>query len=352
MKLRKLSLFCAAAFAATSAFTTAQAQGKQSDVANFYKGKTVQLMVGYSPGGGYDTYARTLARHLGNHIPGNPTVVVKNVPGAGSLVLTNQLAQALPKDGTVIGTIARGMAFEPLFGNEQARFKPADLNWLGSLNDEVSTCVARKDSGIENVQDLKKKTLTVGGTGAGADTDTFPKVLDEVLGLNFNVIPGYPGGNDVLMAIERGEVQGRCGWSWSSAKSNKPEWFAEGGKVTKESPVNLLLQMSLNKHPDLPDVPLVMDLAETEKQKQVLKLLFSRQTMGRPYVAPPGVPEARLTALRRAMEATAKDPAFLEDAKKQNLEITFVNGEEIQEIVKEAQDYPKDVIDVIKRSQN
>jgi tripartite-type tricarboxylate transporter receptor subunit TctC len=337
--MRKFSLLCAAGLAVASAFSAAQ--GSEADVAKFYRGKTVQLLVGYSAGGGYDTYARTLARHIGKHIPGNPNVVVKNVPGAGSMVLTNQLARTLPKDGTVIGTVARGIAFEPLFGNEQAKFKPADLNWLGSLNDETSLCVSWHTSDVKHWRDLRKQTLTVGGTGAGADTDAFPKVLNEVLGFKFNLISGYPGGNDVLLAMERGEVEGRCGWSWSSAKSKRPDWI-------KEDKVNLLVQLSLNKHPDLPDVPLVMDLAETQRQEQVLKLLFSRQTMGRPYVAPPGVPEARLKALRSAMKATATDPEFLEDARKQNLEIVFVNGDDIQEIVKEAQDYSPEVIKVIK----
>lgn len=258
----------------------------QDNSDSFYEGKTLSLMVGYSAGGGYDTYSRTLARHLGKHIPGNPEVVPQNAPGAGSLVLTNQIANTAKKDGTVIGMIGRGMAFEPLFGNEQAQFKPGEMNWIGSLNNETSICVSWHDSGIEKWQDLKEEEMTVGGTGSGADTDLFPRVLGDVFGFKLNVISGYPGGNDILLAMERGEVEGRCGWSWSSAKSRRPDWFAQLNEGMEEGKVNLLFQMSLKKHTDLPDVPLVTEFAETEEERQVLNLLFARQVMGRPIVAP------------------------------------------------------------------
>lgn len=313
----------------------------QQSVESFYSGKTVQMIVGYSAGGGYDLYARTLARHIGKHIPGNPNVVVRNVPGAGSLVAMNQIANTLPQDGTIIGTVGRGMAFEPLFGNEQAQFDPTEMNWLGSLNNETSICAAWHTTGIETWQDLREMTLNVGGTGAGADTDLFPRVLAEILGLRLNVISGYPGGSDVLLAMERGEVGGRCGWSWSSAKSNHPEWFEEGGNV------NLLLQMSLEKHPELPDTPLVTEVAENEFQEQVLNLLFARQVMGRPFVAPPNVPADRLAALREAFRATTQDEAFIRDIENQNLELTPVFGERIQNIIRDTRQYPREVIDAI-----
>lgn len=316
----------------------------QADPADFYKDRTVELLIGYSAGGGYDMYARTLARHIGKHIPGNPNVVVKNVPGAGSLVLMNQLAHILPKDGTVFGTVSRGVAFDPLFGNKQARFNPVEANWLGSLNNETSLCASWHDSDVKKWQDLRNTNLTVGSTGAGADTNLFPRVLSDLLGFKLTPIAGYPGGNDVLLAMERGEVGGRCGWSWSSAISGRPDWF-------EDNKVNLLFQMSLKKHPDLPDVPLVTELAESKKEMQVLRLLFARQVMGRPFVAPPGVPADRLKVLREAMAATAKDPEFLKDAANQDLEITFVDGEEIQEIVAEAYDYPEDVVNVIKNAE-
>lgn len=333
----KLKIFSAIALAAAATFGTAQAD----EVADFYEGRTVQLIVGYSAGGGYDLYARTLARHMGRHIPGNPNIVIRNVPGAGSMVATNQIANTLPQDGTVFGTVSRGMAFEPLFGNEQAQFAPRDLGWLGSMNNETSICGAWHTSGVETWEDLLERDLTVGSTGAGADTDLFPKVMRELLGFRFVPIAGYPGGNDVLLAMERGEVQGRCGWSWSSAVANNPEWFEEGGDV------NLLFQMSLEKHPDLPDVPLVTEFAETEEQSQVLNLLFARQVMGRPFVAPPNVPEARLRALRQAFMATMEDEQFLRDARNQNLEISAVSGDRIQQIISDAVDYPQSIVDII-----
>jgi tripartite-type tricarboxylate transporter receptor subunit TctC len=319
----------------------------QSDEA-FYEGKIISFLSGHSAGGGYDTYVRTLARHLGKHIPGNPQVVVRNVPGAGSLVLTNQVANTLESDGTVIASVARGMAFEPLFGNEQALYKPGEMNWLGSLNNETSLCVAWHEAKVKTWQDLKTQALSVGSTGAGADTNLFPKVLSDLFGFKFNIIAGYPGGNDVMLAMERGEVEGRCGWSWSSAKSTRGDWIAQLNEGMEQGKVNILFQMSLKKHSDLPDVPLVTEFAETEKQRQVLNLLFARQVMGRPVVAPPGVPEARVAMLRKAIAMAAEDPEFLKDAQNQSLGINFVGGEEIQAIVQEAYEYPDDVIAVIK----
>lgn len=333
----KLKLMSALVLSSAVVMTTAHA----NPVADFYQGRTVQLIVGYSAGGGYDLYARALARHIGKHIPGNPNVVVRNVPGAGSLVATNQIANTLPQDGTIIGTVGRGMAFEPLFSNEQAQFVPNELGWLGSMNNEVSICASWHTSGVKTWQDTLTTELTVGGTGAGADTDLFPKVMRELLNMRFNVIAGYPGGSDVLLAMERGEVQGRCGWSWSSARANNPEWFVEGGNV------NLLVQMSLEKHPELPDTPLVTDLATNDFEDQVLNLLFARQVMGRPFLTTPNVPADRLSALRQAFSATMQDPDFQRDAQNSNLEISWVGGDRIQQIIANAVTYPKDVIDFI-----
>lgn len=332
MKIKTLS---ALLIAGSLAFSSVQAEDD-----NFYEGKTIQVLVGLSAGGGYDSYARTLARHIGKHIPGNPDTVVRNVTGAGSMVLMNQLANTLPSDGTVFGTVGRGIAFEPMFGNKQAKFKPGELSWVGSLNNETSICASWHSSGVSTWQELRNKQLTVGSTGAGADTDLFPRVLSDLLDLKFVPIAGYPGGSDVVLAMERGEVQGRCGWSWSSVKSNHPDWVEDGD-------INLLLQMSLEKHPDLPDVPLVTELAETKEQAQVLNLLFARQVMGRPFVAPPGVPAERLAMLRQAFADTVKDPEFLQDIKNQNLEISYVSGQKIQDILIEAGEYSQAVIDRI-----
>ena len=307
---------------------------------NFYQGKTIQLVVGYSAGGGYDTFARTVARHLGNHIPGNPDVVIRNVPGAGSLVAMNQLANTAPKDGTYIGSIARGLAYEPLFGNEQAQFDPNEVNWLGSVASEVSLCVVSTDSDIETYEDLYDNELLVGATGSGGDSNVFPRVLADTLGFKMNVVAGYPGSADIVLAFERGEVEAICSWSYSSNKETRDSLIEAGD-------ARIIFQMALQKHPELPDVPLIIDLAENEEQRQALTLLFGRQQMGRPFIAPPGVPEDRLAMLKAALEATVNDPAFLEDAANQNLEIDWFSGDDIQSLVAEAYGYPQNVVDII-----
>jgi tripartite-type tricarboxylate transporter receptor subunit TctC len=297
--------------------------------AEFYKGKTVEMLIGYSAGGGYDVYARMIARHMGKHIPGNPTVVPKNMDGAGSLRLANFLYNAAPKDGTALGTIARGGAFDPLLGNKAAQFDASKFTWIGSANDEVSVCVAWHTSGITKIEETFNKELVVGGTGPSADTDQFPRIANGVLGTKMKIVTGYPGGNDVSLAMERGEVQGRCGWSWSSVLATRKEWY-------DSKKINVLVQLSLAKHPDLPDVPLILDLAKTPEQKQILTLVFARQALGRPYLAPPGVPQDRAAALRKAFMDTMKDPEFLAEADKAKLEITPISGEEVQKIVVEA----------------
>jgi tripartite-type tricarboxylate transporter receptor subunit TctC len=304
--------------------------------AEFYKGKNIDLQIGYSVGGGYDVYARIVARYMGKHIPGNPSIIPRNMEGAGSLRLANWLYNAAPKDGTVFGTIGRGVAFDPLLGAKGAQFEATKFTWLGSANDEVSICVAWQDTGITKFEDLLTKELVVGGTGGGSDTDLFPKVLNGVLGTKMKLISGYPGGNDVGLAMERGEVKGRCGWSWSSVKATHPTWV-------DEKKINILVQLSLAKHPDLPNVPLITDLAKTEDQKQVLKLIFARQTMGRPFLAPPGVPKDRAEALQKAFMDTMKDKDFLAEADKANLEITPVPGPAIQKLVTEIYQTPPEV---------
>ena len=304
--------------------------------AEFYKTKNVDLYIGYSVGGGYDIYARLLARHMGKHIPGNPTVVPKNMDGAGSLRLANWLYNVGAKDGSVFGIIGRGTGFDPLLGNKGAQFDATRYTWIGSANDEVSICVAWHTSGITRFEDLLSKELTVGGTGASADTDQFPRIMNGMLGTKMKIVSGYPGGNDIGLAMERGEVSGRCGWSWSSVKSTHPNWL-------RDKKINVLVQLALAKHPDLPDVPLVVDLATTEEQRLIFKLIFARQVMGRPFLAPPNVPAERAAALRKAFMDTMADKDFLADAERAQLEITPVPGEKIQELVKTIYQTPAEV---------
>src|SRR5438105_11271792 len=316
-----------ALFAALFCCSLAQAQS----------GKVIELYLGYSVGGGYDVEARLLAGHMVKPLPGNPVIVPKNMEGAGSLRLANWLYKAAPKDGSVFGTIGRGIAFDPLLGTEGAQFKAAEFGWLGSANDEVSVCASWGKTGITRFEDFYARTIFVGGTGAGADTDVFPKAMNTILGTKLKLVTGYPGGNDITLAMQRGEVEARCGWSWSSIKSNHPQWVKDGT-------IKLLVQLSLDKHADLPQVPLIMDFVKTPEQRAILRLVFARQVMGRPFLAPPGVPAERLAVLRRAFMDTMQDKAFLAEAAKIKLEITPVDGEAVQRLVAEIYATPREIV--------
>jgi tripartite-type tricarboxylate transporter receptor subunit TctC len=298
------------------------------ETAPSFKGRTIDLYTGYTVGGGYDLYTRLLARHIGRHLPGNPNVVAKNMEGAASLRLANWLYTAAPKDGTAFGTIGRGTALDPLLGQPGAQFDGTKFNFVGSMNDEVSICVAWHTVPFKTFDDVMQREFLVGGTGPGDDTIQFPRVLVGVLGAKLKIIAGYPGGNDAVLAMERGELQGRCGWSYSSVKAAHPDWLAEK-KIT------ILLQFGLAKHLELPDVPLITELAKTEDQLRLLRFVFARQVMGRPYLAPPGVPGATVAALRQAFMDTMSDPDFLADAERGKFEINPVPGERIQQLVAE-----------------
>jgi tripartite-type tricarboxylate transporter receptor subunit TctC len=308
--------------------------GHAQSPAEFYRGRTVDLYIGTSTGGAYDTYGRLIARHIRRYIPGNPNVVAKNMPGAGGLALANFLYGVAPKDGSAFGTISRGLAFDPLLGNKAAKFDGTKFNWIGSTNNEISVCVAWHTTGITKFEDMLTRELVVGATGPSADTYQFPKIINAVLGTKFKIVTGYPGGNDVSLAMERGEVQGRCSWSWTSVKGLHQPWL-------DQKKLNILFQMGLNKHSDLPNVPLVLDLAKTDEDRSILRLVFARQVMAWPYLAPPDVPADRVEALRRAFMETMKDAEFSAEAEKAGLEITPVSGEEIQNLVRDVYRTPE-----------
>ena len=311
------------------ALLLANAPVRADAVSDFYAGKTVNLVIGYAPGGGYDLYARTLGRHIGRHIPGNPNIVVQNMPGAGSLKAANYLYTIAPKDGTMFGGFSRGAPIDPLFGRaEGVQFEAAKFNWLGSISNEVGVCAFRSAVGIKSFDDMRTKPFVIGATGAGADSDVFPTVLRKMFKLPMKTVAGYGSAAEVVVAIKRAEVDGRCGWSWSSLISWNRDMFE-----SKE--LDVVLQLASQKLDELPDVPLVTDVTNDPDQKTALKLIMSRQTMARPYVAPPGIPADRLAALRSAFEATTKDPAFLADAKRQDLEVRPVTGAEAQVLIKE-----------------
>jgi tripartite-type tricarboxylate transporter receptor subunit TctC len=304
---------------------------------DFYKGKTISVYVGASVGGGYDTYARIVARFIGRHIPGNPAVVVENMDGAGGLRLANWLTQVAPKDGTAIGTLQRGIAFVPLLGISGAAFNGPDFAWLGSANNDVSVCVSWKTSPVKLFTDLFTHELAAGALGGGSDdTAQFPRVLNGVLGTKFKLVSGYPGTNDIVLAMERGEVEGLCGWSWSSVVATHSNWIADKS-------INVLVQTALDKHKDLPDTPLVSDFAKTDTQRAILKLIFARETMGRPFLAPPGTDPGRVAILRKAFTDTMADPDFLAEASKEKLEVNAVPGDKVDALVKEIYQTPPDI---------
>jgi len=307
--------------------------GSAQTPAEFFRGKTVDLYIAYTAGGGYDLYARLVARHLGRHIPGNPTVVPKNMEGAGGLRLANWLYSAAPKDGTALGATSRSVAFEPILGNKGAQYDASRFTWLGSANDEVAVGISWHTSGVSRFEELFTKELTVGSTGTADDTYQFPRLINNVLGTKMKIITGYPGGNDISLAMERGEVGGRGGWSWSSVKSTRMSWVTE-------KKIHILMQISLAKHPDLPDVPLITDLAKTDEHRQIFRLIFARQVMGRPFQGPPGIPADRLRVLQKAFMDTLKDKEFLAEAEKGKFEINPVAGEALEQLVAEAHKTP------------
>jgi tripartite-type tricarboxylate transporter receptor subunit TctC len=332
--MKTLSLIAGAGLALLAASSAASAQTP----AEFYNGKTINMIVGYPPGGGYDIYARLIANYYGKHIPGEPSVIVKNRPGAASLVSVNELYSVNPKDGLTIATFARSVAMDRLLGRKGANFEPSELNWIGSANNEISICTVWHTVGIKNVHDLLTKEIVFGANAAGSESDTYPNILRNLFGANVRTVTGYPGANDLMLAMERGETQGRCGYTWSAAQATRADWLRDGKIV-------VALQFSVEKHPDLPNVPTVMELARTDKERDALELILAGQAMGRPFAAPPGVPADRVEALRRGFDATMKDPAFVADAEKQKLELQPVSGEKIQALVKKMFTAPPDVVE-------
>lgn len=307
-------------------------------VAEFYAGKTIRVLIGFTTGGGYDIYARTLARHMGRHIPGRPSLVPQNMPGAGSLKVANYLNAVAARDGTAFATFGRGIAIDPLLAhNDAAQFDANKFNWLGSVSNEVSVCAFMTSSGIRDWQDMRTKRAVIGSTGSSADSDIFPLMLRNLFGLPFKIVAGFPGASEVNLAIERHEVDGRCGWSWVSLVSRSRELY--DGKQ-----LNITLQIALKKHPDLPDVPLVTELTDDPKIQAALRLLISRQSMARPFAAPPGVPEERVRALRQAFDATMQDADFLAETRRQELEVNPVPGTAVQALIAELYATPPDVV--------
>lgn len=302
-----------------------------------FAGKDMTMIVYSSAGGTYDIYARLLARYMPNHIPGAPTFVVKNMMGAGGIAAARYLYVTAPKDGLTIGTIGRGLPFDPMLGGKALDFDPLMFTWLGSMNKESSLAISWHTSKVKTAQDLFKRDLLTGSTSAASDNQLIPQALNGLIGTRFKLVTGYHAMGNLILALERGEAEGIGYWGWGAIKTEKPDWIA-GHKI------NLLFQTGLVPHPDIPNVPLALSLAHDDEERQCLVLLLARDVLGRPFVAPPKLPPDRAKTLRTAFMASLEDPALLADAKAHDMEITPVTAEEIEALLTKVKHMPKEVI--------
>jgi tripartite-type tricarboxylate transporter receptor subunit TctC len=311
--------------------------GHAQTVAEFYAGRTINVYIGFTPGGAYDIYARQLARFMGSHLPGRPTLIVQNMAGAGSLRLANYLYNVAPKDGTAIGTFSRGLLTAPLLGTG-ALYDSRQFFWLGSIAQETTLCAIWASSPIVTWDDIRHKDFVMGGTAPGADSDDYASLLRNLFGAKMKLVSGYPGGIELNIAMERGEIDGRCGWSWSAIKSTNLSWITE-------KKIRLLVQIGPSKEPELPDVPWIMDFAASDRDRQILNLLLARQVAAWPFVAPPGLPEDRKAALRQAFDDTMRDPRFIAETKRTGLIVDPVAGTKIDALIAELYRIPTEVVD-------
>jgi tripartite-type tricarboxylate transporter receptor subunit TctC len=319
-----------------AALTTLAPAAAQDSVAEFYKGKTVRIVVGIGVGSGYDINARLLARHMANYIPGNPTVIVQNQPGAGSLTMTNQLYASGPFDGTAIGASFNGMPTTPLLQPAAARFDPNKLIWLGSTNRETQALYVWHTVPLQTLDEAKTKEIVIGAQAPGSTQYDFPMVANSLFDFKFKVITGYQATPKIHLAMESGEVHGTIA-NWSTLKAIATNWL-------DEKKIRILSQWTLKKNPELPDVPMFLDYAKTDAERAALELVTARLEYGRPFFLPPGVPAERVEALRRAFDATMKDKEFLAEADKLKIEIEPLTGEQVAEVVKKVSATHPDVV--------
>lgn len=325
--------------AATAALVVCLAPGiaAAQDVAGFYGGKTVEIYIGSDVGGGYNAYGRTVGKHMVKYIPGKPEVVFKNLPGAGGRKLTAWLANVAPKDGSVIAASQPGSLVEPVLGNPQnAKYDPRTFGYIGSAESSVYLCIARTDAKVKTFADALKDELVLGGSQRGASTLDTALMLKNTLGAKFKVVKGYKGSREVILALERNEVQGVCGYAWSSMMS-------QAGHLVRDKKVNILVQYALDDHPEAvkAGVPNIWQFTKTPEQKTLMELLVAQQAFGRPMFVPETVPAARLAALRSAFDAAMKDPDYVADAKKQKLDVSPASGKRVEELIAKVFSAPK-----------
>jgi tripartite-type tricarboxylate transporter receptor subunit TctC len=312
--------------------------------ADFYEGKQIKLIVGSDAGGGYDAYARVLAKHWPAHIPGKPDLIVQNMPGAGSLKAMNYMANAAPKDGLNVGAMQNSIGYEPMMGisggKENAQFDVLKMNWVGSMAKEVAVTVLWNPPPVKSIEELRTKEVTTGSSGQATSNTIYARLMNATIGTKFNVIHGYVGQPDVFIAMERGELQGSAGPFYSSLKSSKPDWL-------KDNKVTILIQVGLEKHPDLPNVPLILDYAKTPEDRQEIELAVGSLLMGRPYVMPEGVPADRVKIIQDSFMATMKDPELIADATKLKLEINALDGKGVHDLLAKMYATPQPIIDKV-----
>jgi tripartite-type tricarboxylate transporter receptor subunit TctC len=336
MKGLSRAMFIIAAFCAMQAASTLRAGAQTLEI--FFKAQPFTIVVGYPPGAGYDLYARLIARHIGQYLPGTPKVIVQNMPGAGSLAAANHLFTTAKADGSVIGTFSRGITMLPIIDNVGVRYDPLKFSWIGSPSSEVSLALSWHTSPIKTFEDMRTQGMTVAASGPGSDGNIYGRVLNAILGTKLKIVPGYQGSADTLLAIERGEVDGSASVSYASLITAKKDWL-------DNKKVNILAQHTLKARPDLKGVPVILDFAATPEDRRVLELIFSRQSIGYPYAAPPGIPEDRLAAIRKAFDATLQNPEFLAECAQSGVLIDGVTGQEIEEIIRRIYSSPPEIIE-------
>ena len=304
--------------------------------------RPINMYVAGTAGGGIDLYARVLARHIGRHIPGKPAVNVQVMPGAGGIRAATFLAQQAPKDGTAITTFAGGPILEPLIGSRKVDFDSSQFTWIGAVSKDVGMCIAWGASPFKTINDAQRETMVVAGTGASSDTDTWPLILNELIGTKFKLVTGYQGTQETIIAIERGEAHGRCTFSLSAIKTAKPDWL-------RDNKINVLTQLAFQKHQDFQNVPLIYELVSKPEDRQLLDLMIGPSEMARPFAGPPGLPPKIATMLRRAFDATMKDPAFIAEGEKISAEVLPTTGEDVQKLVTRLYATPKPVVERVKK---
>ena len=305
-------------------------------IEDFYRGKQIDMVIGYSPGGTYDLYARLVGRFLGDFIPGKPKIVPRNMPGAGSRLAANWVYNIAPKDGTVIATADQSLAIEQAMGDKGLTIDTSKFNYIGNPNADNNTTVTWYTSGVKTIDDAKKMDVPMGATG-GSTSSQYPKAMNALLGTRFQVITGYPGGNDVSLAMEKGEVMGRGSNAWGAWKSTRPDWL-------RDKKINILVQIGLQRAPDLPDVPLMFELAKNEEDRQVLTFMSADMGISRAFVTTYDVPPARLEALRNAFDKMIQDPEFLAEAEKMKMDINPSTGLEAQKVAESMLFMPANIV--------